>query len=84
MQGGWSGREWPISGGVEAGKDAGLSHFELVGKDVMIKNDKKMERNKVSEEELADTARMWQYGQFLDYVTIYLVYPCKLRRVFGH
>lgn len=29
-QGGWSGREWPISGGVEAGKDAGLSHFELV------------------------------------------------------
>ena len=42
MQGGWSGREWPISGGVEAGKDAGLSHFELVGKDVMIKNDKKM------------------------------------------
>ena len=41
MQGGWSGREWPISGGVEAGKDAGLSHFELVGKDVMIKKRQK-------------------------------------------
>ena len=32
VQAGWSGREWPVSGGVETGKDGGISHFELVGK----------------------------------------------------
>ncbi|XP_023338537.1 syntaxin-binding protein 5 [Eurytemora carolleeae] len=30
FQAGWSGREWPVSGGVETGKDGGISHFELV------------------------------------------------------
>jgi len=29
-QAGWSGREWPISGGTENNKDGGTSHFELV------------------------------------------------------
>ena len=32
LQAGWSGREWPVSGGVENSKDGGISHFELVGK----------------------------------------------------
>ena len=65
MQGGWSGREWPISGGVEAGKDAGLSHFELVGKDVMIKNDKKMTwHSKIVEMKFFKEARNFHFYFF--------------------